>query len=66
MWPPGYSLNAAADPAQIVDNMGLIVARVGDTIRVTANGWSPTRSGPARTLPLPPFLYRWVATVLAY
>lgn len=57
VWPPGYSLNAAADPAQIVDNMGLIVARVGDTIRVTANGWSPTRSGPAdppvTPIPLP-------------
>ena len=57
IWPPGYSLDADGDAAQIVDDAGLIVARVGDTIRVTANGWSPTRSGPAdppaTAVPLP-------------
>ena len=36
VWPPGYSINTDVEPMRIVDDAGLIVARVGDTIRVSS------------------------------
>ena len=54
VWPPGYSLNTDVDPAQIVDNAGLTVARVGDTVRVSGNSWSRRSFDPPATpFPLP-------------
>ena len=53
VWPPGYSINTDVEPIQIIDGAGLIVARVGDTIRVSKNDWYPRRSGPADPEPTP-------------
>ena len=47
VWPPGYSLDTDADPAQIVDNTGLIAARVGDSVRVSGINSFRGRFGPA-------------------
>ena len=53
IWPPNFTVNTAVEPAQIIDESGEVVARIGDVVQM-GGGEVKGYSDPEVTGSLPP------------